>query len=61
MEGMQPLVWQLEWPPEVKGRINSTANLEGDLFINDLELARLAIGWLILEWDQPSLKFKNVG
>eukprot|EP00957_Ditylum_brightwellii_P158511 12064911-Ditylum_brightwellii.AAC.1 len=44
LDSMQPLVWQLEWPPEVNNRIHSISNPDGNLYINDLELAGLVLG-----------------
>eukprot|EP00957_Ditylum_brightwellii_P126921 9675913-Ditylum_brightwellii.AAC.1 len=38
-ESLQPLVWQIEAPLEVKAQINSTSNPDGNIYINDLELA----------------------
>eukprot|EP00957_Ditylum_brightwellii_P172110 13103479-Ditylum_brightwellii.AAC.1 len=37
-DNLQPLVWQIKWPPEVRARIHSTSNPEGNIYINDLEL-----------------------
>ena len=46
---MQHWVWKFEWPADIQqelvtGRMNKT----GKLTINDLELAGLVLGWLVL-------------
>ena len=54
-------VWQLEWPEDIKRRLISLANPQGDITINDLELAGLVLGWLVLEHVCDHLTFKHVG
>eukprot|EP00957_Ditylum_brightwellii_P158086 12033271-Ditylum_brightwellii.AAC.1 len=48
LESFDLLVWQYAWPDNIKARIKSPSNPEGDLFINDLELISLVMGYLIL-------------
>ena len=55
------IIWQIEWPDKVKQRILTPANQTGDLTINDLELAGMVFGWLILESTLPDLKHQHVG
>ncbi len=62
--GLDPFyyyVWQYEWPKNIKDRLVSWANPKGDLTINDLELAALVLGWLVIEYVIPDLRFKHVG
>ena len=54
-------VWQLEWPDDIKQRLISLVNPTGDITINDLELAGLVLGWLVLEQVCTDLNFKHVG
>ena len=49
------VVWQFEWPPSIKPLIGSK------LSINDLELAGIVMGWLVLEVIQQDLAFTHVG
>ena len=56
--GLAPLphvVWQFAWPPDIRKLIESS------LSINDLELAGIVMGWLVLEALQKDLQFKHVG
>eukprot|EP00957_Ditylum_brightwellii_P038926 2941207-Ditylum_brightwellii.AAC.1 len=41
LDGLKPLVWQFEWAEDIKAKIHSPTNREGDLYINDLELIGL--------------------
>eukprot|EP00957_Ditylum_brightwellii_P057332 4346368-Ditylum_brightwellii.AAC.1 len=59
-DSLQPLVWQIEWPPEVRTQIHSTSNPDCNIYINDLELAGTMLGWIILEWDQHSITNKHI-
>ena len=47
-----PILWSLEWPPDIKQRF-----ADGILTINDLELAGMVINWLVLECLAPTLRF----
>lgn len=42
-------VWQEEWPEDIKACLVTADNPNGDLTINDLELAGMVLGWLGLE------------
>ena len=50
------LVWQYKWPNDIRQRLHHKK-----LSINDLELAGLVLGWLILELSVEDLHFKHVG
>ena len=49
-------VWQFEWPEDIKEMMRKHI-----LTINDLELAAMVMGWLVLEYLCSSLKFCHVG
>ena len=59
---LSPLLWQLEWPEDIKKQLVSPTNKNGNLTINDLELAGAVLNWLVLEC-QPNvdLTHKHVG
>ena len=42
-------VWRLEWPQHIQNLLISPQNPTGTLSINDLEMAGILLGWLILE------------
>ena len=61
--GSNPLdyhVWQLEWPTDIQKRLRTADNMQGDLSINDLEMAGLLLHWLALECIAPTLHHCHV-
>ena len=50
------VVWQYEWPPQIKARFTN-----GLITIMDLELAAMLLGYLILEITHSDLALKHVG
>ena len=50
----QQWVWRLEWPKEIQDSLVSSKNKSGTISINDLEMASILMGWLILEQITPS-------
>lgn len=56
MKSLNPIVWQLEWPPAVR-----EAFRKGYININELELAALVLGWLVLELQGVDLKLAHIG
>ena len=55
-------VWRLEWPQEIQQRLNSKEHPKGSLSINDLEMAGLLMGWLVLEQIIPeSIQGAHIG
>ena len=42
-------VWRLEWPQDIQDQFMSKNNPQGTISINDLEMAGLLMGWLVLE------------
>ena len=62
--GLDPIqcwVWQFPWPQDIQDRLVSEGDPTGDLTINDIELAGLVLGWLVLEHVCPDLVFKHIG
>lgn len=61
MDPFQYWVWQYEWPLDIQKELITDKNRNGKLTINDLELAGLVLGWLVLEYVCADLQFKHVG
>ncbi|KAL7533742.1 hypothetical protein ACHAWF_007944 [Thalassiosira exigua] len=58
---LAPIVWRFPWPPEVKARLVTEDNPDGDITNSDLEMAAEVLGWLVLEACVPNLRWKHVG
>ena len=60
-DGMQPMVWRMEFPQDIATEVWSQTNLTGSLPNSDLELAAeiFAVG-IIVETD-PTIKHKTIG
>ena len=61
LDPMQHWVWQFEWPADIQKELVTGTNKTGKLTINDLELAGLVLGWLVLEGVCKDLVFKHIG
>ena len=61
IEGIPYVVWQFEWPDDIQDRLVTTDNPQGDLTINDFELAGMVLGWLVLEYIWRNLSYKHIG
>ena len=61
MDPFQHWVWQYEWPLDIQQELVTDKNRNGKLTINDLELAGLVLGWLVLEYVCANLTYKHVG
>lgn len=61
LDPMQYWVWQYEWPDDIKKELVTSTNRTGKITINDLELAGIVIGWLVLEYVCDDLVFKHIG
>jgi hypothetical protein len=61
IQTIQPLVWNFEWPEDIKKSLLTDDNPDGSITINDLELAGMVLGWLVLEATGWDLTFKHVG
>ena len=48
-KNIHPIVWRVEWPADIQARLVSWSNPQGDLTINDLEMAGLLLQYLVLE------------
>ena len=55
---LQPFLWQVEWPQDIKKNLVTAENPNGSVTINDLELAGAVLNWLALEL-QPNLTLKH--
>ena len=58
-KNIRPAVWRVEWPADIQARLVSWSNPQGDLTINDLEMAGLLLQHLVLEQLVP-LKHEHV-
>jgi hypothetical protein len=61
LEAFQYIVWQVEWPQDIRENLVTDDNPNGSLSINDLELAGIVLNFLALEIVAPSIKHKHVG
>ena len=57
---IQPWIWQYAWPHDIQNELVSYTNSKGRLTINDLELAGLVLGWLVMEYVVDNMKFKHI-
>ena len=55
------LVWQVEWPHDIRNSLQTNENPDGAITINDLELAGMVLGWLVLEHSNTDLTYKHIG
>ena len=46
---LAPIVWRVRWPKEVRERLVTFANPDGDITNSDLEMAAELLGWIVLE------------
>ena len=51
---MAPIVWRVEWPQDIRDRLVTFANPNGDITNSDLEMAAEVLGWLVLEAVVPT-------
>ena len=58
-EAFHPTVWRVKWPADISQCLKSPSNPEGDLTINDLEMAGLLLQYLVLEQNVASLANKH--
>lgn len=58
---IKPIVWQFEWPKEIREKLITDKNPSGTLTINDLELAGIVLGWLIMEIAEENLEYSHIG
>ena len=61
LDPMQYWVWQYAWPEDIQNELVTSTNRNGTITINDLELAGIVIGWLVLEYVCDDLVFKHIG
>ena len=58
---VHPIMWQYEWPDDIKAALITFENPDGYLTINDLELAGKVMNWLVLECQPIDLQYKHIG
>jgi hypothetical protein len=59
---LSPILWNLEWPQDIKSSLITFKNKKGTLTMNDLELAGAVLNWLVLECQQDvNLTHKHIG
>ena len=44
-----PMVWRVEWPPEVREQLVTDTNTDGNITNSDLKMAAKVLRWLVLE------------
>ena len=55
------IVWRVEFPLDIQQNLCTSNNPNGTITMNDLELAGLVLGWLVLEHIVKDLRFKHIG
>ena len=55
------IVWAVLFPEEVRNRLVSDQNRQGDITNSDLELAGILLGWIVLEAIMPQIKHYQTG
>ena len=55
------VTWRVEFPEDIQNELCTSENPKGSITMNDLELAGVILGWLVLEKLVPDLRFKHVG
>ena len=59
---LSPLLWQLEWPIDIRDNLVTSTNKNGTITMNDLELAGAVLNWLVLECQNHlDLRCKHIG
>jgi hypothetical protein len=59
---IQPTVWRMEWPQEIKDSLTTYENKKGTISISDLEMSGIVLSWLVLECISPiHLKHAHIG
>jgi hypothetical protein len=56
---IHPMVWQLEFPPDIQQHVISFENPKGDIANSDLEMAGVLAEYLVLK-HLTSLKFAHI-
>ena len=55
------IVWQFPWPQDITKQISKPFRPRKAISINDLEMAAIVLGWLVLEHIGTDLEFKHIG
>ena len=59
-EGLDPVVWRVEWPGDVQDNLVSDRNRGGTISVSDLEMAGLLLHYIVLEY-LAVLRHKRIG
>ena len=46
---LKPTVWHVKWPQEIRDRLVTDKNPDGDITNSDLEMLGALLGWIVLE------------
>jgi hypothetical protein len=46
---LKPTVWRVKWPQEIRDRLVTDRNPDGDITNSDLEMLGALLGWIVLE------------
>ena len=46
---LKPTVWRVKWPQEIRDRLVTDKNPDGDITDLDLEMLGALLGWIVLE------------
>jgi hypothetical protein len=57
---LAPILWQVEWPPDIKTSLITSENRSGTITINDLELAGIVLNWMALEQTNINLLHAHI-
>jgi len=57
---LEPIVWRVEWPDDIKAALITRDNPNGTISVSDLEMAGLLLQYLVLEW-LKALRHEHVG
>jgi len=58
-DNLHPVLWRVKWPPDITAQLISPNNPNGNLTINDLEMAGLLLHYLVLEDIVDNLQHKH--
>ena len=60
VESLPPFLWKLEWPLDIKNNLVTESNPDGQISMNDLELAGMVLNIFALECNVQSLRHKHI-
>jgi hypothetical protein len=57
---LSPFLWQLRWPSDIEQALVTSANPQGTITMNDLELAGMVLNWYALECNVKDLTHHHI-